>query len=401
MAASPDRDRSRWPTILLIAGAGVVSAFQAGKAPIALAGIQADLGLDLAAASWLLSAFAVVGALTGIAIGVAVDHLGARRMVIGGLLLQAAASAAGAWSEGASLLLATRAVEGLGFLATTVAAPALIFAVARPRDRDRAFAVWATFFPVGMTIVMLGAPLLGGLGWRGFWLANAAVLLGYLALFALGTRPTPSSAGVRRNVARDMRETLTAPGPWLLAALFASYLAIFFAVFGFLPSILTDRLNVDPGTGGMLTAIAVAAGAAGCLVCGQVLARGIRPWRILLASFGALALAGFGVFSEGVPGWIAYALSVVFSFVGGFIPVVLIDAAPRHAPRPELVGATMGFLMQGNNVGFVLGPAAAGAIATVAGWPTVSLFVVAVVVAAAVPLSLALRARPAETAAAT
>jgi hypothetical protein len=44
-----------WPTVLLIVGAGVVSAFQVGKAPAALAAIQADLGLDLVTASWLLS----------------------------------------------------------------------------------------------------------------------------------------------------------------------------------------------------------------------------------------------------------------------------------------------------------------------------------------------------------
>jgi MFS family permease len=125
---------SRWPTILLIAGAGVVSAFQVGKAPTALAAVQADLALGLATASWLLSAFAIVGARAGIAIGVAVDHVGARRTVLAGLLLQGLFSAAGAFAEGAPLLLATRAIEGLGFLTVTVATPTLIVAVARPRD---------------------------------------------------------------------------------------------------------------------------------------------------------------------------------------------------------------------------------------------------------------------------
>jgi hypothetical protein len=71
---TPARGSTRWPTVLLIVGAGVVSAFQVGKAPPALA-VQADLGLDLAATSWLLSAFAIVGALAGIAIGVAVESV--------------------------------------------------------------------------------------------------------------------------------------------------------------------------------------------------------------------------------------------------------------------------------------------------------------------------------------
>lgn len=397
MVAIPASDSSRWPILLLIVGAGVVSSFQAGKMPIALGAIQFELRLDLAFASWLLSSFAIVGALTGIGIGVAVDHLGARRMALGGLLLQAAASAVGALSAGAPLLLATRAVEGFGFLATTIAAPALIFSVARLKDRDRALAVWATFFPVGMTIVMLGAPLLSAMGWREFWLANSAILFGYAGLFAMGTRSTPTNDAASRSIAHDVQMTLAAPGPWLLAALFAAYLAIYLAVFGFLPSILADRLAVGPDLGGILTGIAVAAGAIGCLVCGQLLTHGVRPWHILQIAFVVMALCSFGIFGEALPGWAAYAICIVFSFIGGFIPVVLIDAAPRHAPRPEVVGATMGFLMQGNNVGFVLGPAAVGAIVATAGWPAVTLFILAIV-SGAVFLGLKFRNRPAEKA---
>jgi MFS family permease len=194
-----------------------------------------------------------------------------------------------------------------------------------------------------------------------------------------------------------VRRTLGAGGPWLLAGLFAALSAAFFAVFGFLPSLLLDRLAVGPAAGSALTAVAVAASAAGCLLCGRLLARGVRPSRILLTGFGAMALCGFGIFGGGVAGGIASALCVDFSFIGGLIPVVLIDGAPRHAPRPELVGATVGFLLQGNNAGLVLGPAAAATTAAAAGWPAVSLPVVAIAVAAGLRV-LALRTQAAEQA---
>ncbi len=389
-------DRSRWLTIFLIVGAGIVSAFQAGKAPMALADIQVELGLTLAIASWVLSAFAIVGALAGIAIGIAVDHAGAWRLVVGGLLVQAAGSAAGAFSGGASVLLASRAVEGLGFLATTIAAPALIAAVARPRDHDRAFALWATFFPVGMTIIMLSAPLLSVLEWRGFWLLNAGLLLAYAGVFAACVDAIPVSSA-RRSAIGDIGQTLSATGPWLLAALFAAYLAIYLAVFGFLPSLLSDWLAIGSEAGSMLSAGAVAAGAAGCLACGQLLTRGARPWLILVVAFAAMALCGFGIFSESIPGVLAYAFCIVFSFIGGFIPVVLIDAVPRHVPRPTLIGAGMGFLMQGNNAGFMIGPAVTGIIASSLGWPAVSFFMAAVAFLA-VGLALVFRLRPPEAA---
>jgi DHA1 family inner membrane transport protein len=388
---------SRWPTILLIVGAGVVSACQVGKATVALGAIQSDLAVSLAVVSWLLSAFAIVGAFAGVAIGLAVDHIGARRMAVGGLVLQGVCSAIGAFSAGAPMLLATRMLEGFGFLAVTVAAPALIVQAAPRHLRDRAFAIWATFMPVGIAGVLLAAPLLGVIGWRGFWLLNAVVLAGYAVWVQSEIPSPPSNTTARRSIPDDIRAIGAAGGPWILAGLFAAFSACFFAVFGFLPYLLADRLAVSAETGSVLTALAVLASAGGNLACGQLLAQGQRPWRILLASFGLLALSALGIFQTTVSGGFAYGLCLAFSFVSGFIPVVLIDGAPRHAPRPELVGAAMGFVMQGNNVGLVLGPAIAGAMAGTAGWPAVS-FLVLGMAGLAVLLGLLFRARPAEQA---
>jgi MFS family permease len=75
-----------WLVVFAIAGTGIVSALQVGKAPIALSLIQSDLEADLVVASWVISAFSIVGATCGAPIGLAVDRLGAKRMVVGGLL---------------------------------------------------------------------------------------------------------------------------------------------------------------------------------------------------------------------------------------------------------------------------------------------------------------------------
>jgi MFS transporter, DHA1 family, inner membrane transport protein len=388
---------SRWSTVVLVVGAGVVSAFQVGKAPTALLAVQADLSLDLSTASWLLSAFAIVGAFTGAAVGIAVDHLGARRMVLGGLLLQAACSALGAMAEGAPLLLAARVIEGLGFLTVTVAAPTLVVGVVAPQGRGRAMAVWGTFMPVGIALVMLAAPLLTAIGWRGFWLVNAAVLLVYAVLLAGGTRRMSPDVASGRSIAGDVWQAASAGGPWLLGGLMAAFAAAFFAVFGFLPAILSDRLGVTPETGSLLTAAAVAANVVGNLACGPLLDRGIRRAPILIAAFAGMALCGFGILGGGVSGPLAYAACIAFSAVGGLIPVALLDGASRHAPRPELVGATVGVVMQGNNIGLVVGPAAAGAVAAVRGWAAVPLLIAALAVTAGL-LAYLLSARPAEAA---
>jgi predicted MFS family arabinose efflux permease len=328
-------------------GAGIVSAFQVGKAPIALADVQTDLKLDLSVASWLLSAFAIVGALFGIVIGLAVDHIGAKRMALGGLLLQAVGSIVGATSDGAGILLTTRVVEGIGFLAVIVAAPALIVSLVRAEHLGPAMAAWATFMPLGMTLVMFASPLLEAFGWRNFWLINAAVLASYAALLAWKIHlPLLVAANPARNVCADVRSTLADRGPWLLAGLFAAFTAAYFAVFGFLPSLLSERLAVSQQVGSVLSGIAVVASAAGNVIGGQVLAREVSRTKLIVVSFVAMALCGFGVFSSYVPGELAFVLSLVFSTVSGTVPVALFNAVPDYAPRPELVGASVGFLIQ-------------------------------------------------------
>jgi predicted MFS family arabinose efflux permease len=361
----------------------VVSAFQVGKAPMALAAVQADLALSLATASWLISIFAVTGALVGAPIGLAVDRIGAKRMAVAGLLLQAAGSALGAVSASAVPLLAARVVEGLGFLCVVVAAPALITAAAPTDIRDRAMALWATFMPIGITVIMLAAPLLSLLTWRGFWLLNAAILVGFALLLGWSLRLPDTHSRPHRNIRQDIGEALVSKGPWVLGGLFAAFSAAYFAVFGFLPSLLSQRLGISNEAASMLSALAIAAGGVGNLVCGQLLARGFPAAQLLLFSFCTMALCGVGVFSQVLWAVAAYALCVVFSLVGGLIPVVIFDSAPRKAPRPELVGVTIGFAMQGNNLGLIIGPATAAGIAGVFGWPMVSAVVTAIAIAAA------------------
>lgn len=382
-----------WRTVLVIAGAGTVSAFQVGKAPMALSAIQSDLGVSLAVVSWLISAFAIVGAGFGAPIGLAVDRIGAKRMVVSGLLLQALGSGLGGMTGGAGPLILSRVVEGLGFVSVLVAAPTIIFATVAPGIRDRAIAVWATVMPVGMTVVMLAAPLFTYLEWRGFWMLNAAILLGYGLFFAASTRAEPTT-GHSQNIKEQLVRVAAAPGPWGLAALFAAFSAAFFAIFGFLPALLTDQFGLSQNLASTVAAISVAASGLGNLVAGALMSAGRRPIHVLTAGFFAMVVFGFGVLAIDVTWPFVAGLAVLFSFMAGLVPVVLMGCMPKLAPRPDLVGATMGFAIQGNNIGMLAGPATAGALAASFGWGSVAIAVAAVLMVA---IALAWRALPAQT----
>jgi len=67
--------KSPWGLILILFGAGILSAFQVGKVPPVLADIRSDLAISLFHAGWLLSVFNLTGLLLGTCTGAIADAI--------------------------------------------------------------------------------------------------------------------------------------------------------------------------------------------------------------------------------------------------------------------------------------------------------------------------------------
>lgn len=394
---SPAQSRSAtdWAAVLLISGAGVAVAFQIGKAPAALPLLRADLRLDLVTAGWVISMFNVIGTLLGMVIGAFADRLGHRRVILAGLALVAASSLAGSAAGGGLVLLATRFFEGLGFMMVVVAGPALIVRATEARDMKLSFGIWGCYMPAGSAVMMACAPLLlAPWGWRGLWIANAVLVALFAAILARATRSLarPRGAAASSSLLRDIRATITEPGPILLALSFGAYAMNYLIVLGFLPTILVESegLTLTAATG--LTAFAIAMNVPGNLIGGMLVHRGVKPWLLLAVASVALAVCGSAFYEPSLPLWLRYLLCVVLSLVGGILPSSIFGAAPAHAPSPRLVATTNGLIMQGSNLGQSIGPPLAAAIAASAGDWHLTPLVLAVAGALGFAVALALRA---------
>ena len=100
----------------------------------------------------------------------------ARSWTAAGFLFMGLGGVMGGMADGLPMLLASRFIEGIGFIGTVVAAPALVLAVASARDRPLALSLWSIFTPAGMALALVVAPpVLSGVGWRGLWLGVAAL----------------------------------------------------------------------------------------------------------------------------------------------------------------------------------------------------------------------------------
>lgn len=386
IGASPTTD---WWLVAFVVTAGIAASLQIGKAAIAIPLLQAETGYDLAVLGWVSSIFAVLGLFGGVPVGALATRFGDRRILLLGLALLAFGSALGAGTSGFAPLLACRLIEGTGFLMVSVSGPALLRRCVAERDREIAMALWSCFMPAGMALAMLLGPLFGN--WRAIWLAGAAFAL--LAALAVLLRVPAGVGGAKiswRGLAADAGSMFLARGPVLLALCFALYAMMFFAVLSFLPVLLIERMGSSLALAGLLSGLATAGNILGNLLAGVLLRRRVNRALLLAAASGAMGLAALFVFLPLLPAVGAFLCGVLFAMAGGFIPATLLSTAAAIAPRPNLVPTAIGLLMQGSNLGQVLGPAVVGLVISGIGWSGAA-GLVAILALLAMATSLALR----------
>lgn len=165
---------------------------------VALPSVGEDLGADSAALSWVANAFLITfGGLLLLA-GRTADLLGHRRLYLTGLGVLTGASVVGALAGSTELLIAARAVQGVGAAFAAAAAFALLLNLfPHGPARHQALGAFAAMGGLGgVAGTVLGGVLTDILGWRAtFWLNVAVALL--LAVAALRLLDEGGRTGAR------------------------------------------------------------------------------------------------------------------------------------------------------------------------------------------------------------
>ncbi len=150
---------------------------------IALPSIGRSLGASLAGLQWTVTAYTLTLAgfiLLGGSLG---DRLGRRRVFLTGAVWFALASAVCGLAPGIGVLIAARALQGVGGALLAPGSLAIIQATFAPDDRPRAVGAWSGLGGVaGAVGPFLGGWIVQAIGWRWVFLINLPVAAAVVAV---------------------------------------------------------------------------------------------------------------------------------------------------------------------------------------------------------------------------
>ncbi|MFJ9338943.1 MFS transporter [Streptomyces sp. NPDC101733] len=167
--------RGRWIVFATVLGSAM-ALLDSTVVNVALPRIGRDLGADLAVLQWTVNAYLLTLAgliLVGGALG---DRFGRRRIFVLGVVWFAVGSLLCGIAPNEGVLIAARALQGVGGALLTPGSLALIQGSIHPDDRARAVGLWSGFGGVGAAVgPFLGGWLVDGPGWRWVFLLNVPV----------------------------------------------------------------------------------------------------------------------------------------------------------------------------------------------------------------------------------
>ncbi|MBO0834037.1 MAG: MFS transporter [Actinobacteria bacterium] len=182
--------RGRWVLIVTVLGSAIAS-IDATVAEIALPAIGRDFYASLATLQWVITAYTLTLASLLLFGGTLGDRYGRRRIFLVGVVWFAVASMICGLAPDAPVLVAARAVQGIGAALMTPGSLAIIEASFVPADRGKAIGAWSGLSGVATAIgPVLGGWLIQAASWRLIFAINVPLAA---VVVAVGVRCVPES----------------------------------------------------------------------------------------------------------------------------------------------------------------------------------------------------------------
>jgi EmrB/QacA subfamily drug resistance transporter len=202
-------ENSRWWTLGAMCFALFMLMLDNTVVNVALPSIQRDLHATLSALEWTINAYTLTLAVLMVTGGRLGDIFGRRRMFLFGVLVFGIASAVVGISPNGGVLVAFRAVQGVGAAFMMPATLSIITQAFPPEQRGMAIGTWAGVSAVALAIgPVFGGFLTQAVSWRAIFFINPPIAAVAIAVTLFATRESRDES-VDRSVDYPGIATLT------------------------------------------------------------------------------------------------------------------------------------------------------------------------------------------------
>ncbi|HUB73813.1 MAG TPA: MFS transporter [Solirubrobacteraceae bacterium] len=206
---------NRWLVLVIVCMAQFMVVLDATVVNVALPSIQRGLHFSQANLQWVVNAYTLVFGGFLLLGGRAADLLGRKRLFMVGVLVFSGASMLNGLAQTSGMLVAGRALQGLGGAIVSPAALAIITTTfPDSAERTKALGVWSAIAAGGAAFgLLLGGVLTDLLSWQWVFFVNLPV---GVASFAAALRLVPESRAELQHRSFDLAGAITVTGGLLV-----------------------------------------------------------------------------------------------------------------------------------------------------------------------------------------
>ncbi len=181
---SPSHDRRRWIALVIVCLGQLMIVLDTTIVNVALPLIKHDLHFTQANLTWVINAYLITYGSFLLLAGRLGDLVGRKRIFLSGLVLFTASSAACALADSSSVLIVSRAIQGLGgALTASVIVAIIVTEFPEAAERAKAMSVFTFVAVAGGSIGLLaGGAITESINWHWIFFINLPIgLIAFLA----------------------------------------------------------------------------------------------------------------------------------------------------------------------------------------------------------------------------
>ena len=330
------------------------------KVPVVMGDIMTNMGMDAGSASWLMSIFTFVGIILALPTGALAKKFGPKTMLLAAAAVVALGSLIGAFAGNGTVLIVSRAIEGVAFIFVTICGPLAVQKYVAPDKIGSATGIWALWVCLGSVLGGVVTPTLySATGFVGVWVIYAgvavlcAVIVAVLVKFPSGGADAiETAAQAAASEEKVSYGELFKPNILLFFVAFLVFNMTLMAVLGFAPTFMQQQ-GVDPTLSGFISTLPMLLAVISSPLFGTLSDKMGRCKPLYLLALVVMGPCSFILLTQTGP--LMWAGAIVMGLIGLGGPVMCLTSYINVLGRPELMSIGMGMLMLIQSLGQFLG----------------------------------------------